>query len=168
MLANVDDWKISKEKNSRKLRDAAHVIPHQASESGIDSDSDPEDRVPLAKVFKRHRQERETSSDEEDIPLMELQKRLRHRELRQNQNQETEVQDMECNDELFSDDSCSLPSVVNNDSASEMEVNVVHSHRRLSDKTLVGTVRPQKKRQKKSHDKERGLKQLVRLMSNML
>ena len=75
--------------------------------------------MPLVKFVKRHRQERETSSDEEDIPLMELQKRLRHRELRQNQNQETqetEVRDMECNDEVFSDNSCSLPSVGNSDS----------------------------------------------------
>ena len=46
-----------------------------------------------------------------------------------------------------------------------MEVNAVHSHRRLFDKTPVGTVRPQKKRQKKSRDKERGLKQLVRLIN---
>ena len=86
MLANVDDWEIFKDKNSRKLRDAAYVIPLQASETETDSASDPEDRVPLVKFVKRHRQERETSSDEEDIPLMELQKRSRHRELWQNQN----------------------------------------------------------------------------------
>ena len=49
-----------------------------------------------------------------------------------------------------------------------MEVNLVHSRRRLFDKTPVETVRPQKKRLKKSHDKEKDLKQLIKLMSAML
>ena len=46
---------------------------------------------------------------------------------------------MECNDELSSDNSCSLPLVASNDSVSEMEVNAVHSHWRLFDRISVET-----------------------------
>ena len=81
--ANVDNWQISKNAKSKRLRDAAYVIPPKASESESESDSDPDDNIPLARMIKKHRQERETSEDEDDIPLMELSKRLNYRELRQ-------------------------------------------------------------------------------------
>ena len=81
----------------------------------------------MTKLAKKYRQERDTSEDEEDIPLMELRKRLRHREVRQEQKEETEVKDMECNDELLSDNSSSLPFAAYSDSDNEMDVNEVHS-----------------------------------------
>ena len=81
----------------------------------------------MSKLAKKYRQERETSEDEEDIPLMELRKRLRYREMRQTQNEETKVKDMEGNDELSSDNSNSLPLVEYSDSDNEMDVNEVHS-----------------------------------------
>ena len=80
--ANVDNWRISKDANGKRLRDADCVIPPEASESESESDSDLEDNVPLARMIKKHRQERETSEDEDDIPLMELRKKLNYRELR--------------------------------------------------------------------------------------
>ena len=52
-LANVDDWQISNDENNRKMRDAAYVIPPQASDSKIDSDSDQEMNIPLDKLAKR-------------------------------------------------------------------------------------------------------------------
>ena len=79
MLAYIDDWKISKDENSRKLRDAAYVVPPSASESETEYDSDSEENLPLAKLAKKYRQEREFSSNESDIPLMELRKRLRQK-----------------------------------------------------------------------------------------
>ena len=33
LLANIDDWQISKDANNRRLRDAAYVIPPQPSDS---------------------------------------------------------------------------------------------------------------------------------------
>ena len=108
-LANIDDWQISKNASNRRLRAAAYVVPPQPSDLETESDSDPEENVPLSKLAKKYRQERETSEDEEDIPLMELRKRVRHKEMRQTQNEETKVKDMECNDELSSDNSSSLP-----------------------------------------------------------
>ena len=32
-LANIDDWQISKDETSRRLRDATYVIPPAASDS---------------------------------------------------------------------------------------------------------------------------------------
>ena len=96
-------------------------IPPQPSDSETESDSDPEENVPLSKLSKKYRQE--TSEDEEDIPLMELRKCLRHREMRQTQNEEIKVKDMECSDELSSDNSSSLPLVEYSDSDNGMDVN---------------------------------------------
>ena len=46
--------------------------------------------------------------------------------MRQQQNPNTEVKDMEYNDELPSDNSCSLPFAESSDSGEEMDVNEVH------------------------------------------
>ncbi|MEW8562464.1 MAG: hypothetical protein AB2541_10170 [Candidatus Thiodiazotropha sp.] len=61
------------------IRDAAYVIPPQASESSSSSDSDPEMNIPLAKLARKFRHERDNSDSEDDIPLMELAKRLKTR-----------------------------------------------------------------------------------------
>ena len=47
----------------------------------------------MAKLAKRYRHERETSEDEEVIPLLELRNRLRHRKRNQGQEIEMEGQD---------------------------------------------------------------------------
>ena len=73
----------------------------------------------MSKLAKKYRQKRGMSEDEEDILLMELRKRLRYREMRQTQNEETKVKDMECNDELYSDNSNSLPLFEYSDSECE-------------------------------------------------
>ena len=70
-LANIADWQISKDETCRRLRDAAYVIPPAPSDSDSSSDSDSESNLPLAKLAKRYRHERETSEDEEDIPYLE-------------------------------------------------------------------------------------------------
>ena len=149
-LANIDDWQISKGANNRRLWDAAYVMPPQPSDPETESDSDKEENLPLTKLAKKYRQERETSEDEEGIPLMELRKRLRHREMRQTQNEETEVKDMECNNQLSSDNSSSLPLFEYSDSDNEMDVNEVHSPQTFPEKEIQETVKPLKKRQKKS------------------
>ena len=60
-------------------RKARYVInPKDSDESS--SDSEPDNRPPLHKIADKYHCEREGSSDEDDIPLMELAKRLRARE----------------------------------------------------------------------------------------
>ena len=166
MLANIDDWQVVKEKN-RRLRDAAYVIPPSASESETESDADSVEIVPLAKLVKKYRQERESSGNESDIPLMELRKRLRRREMRQNQNEETEVKDMEINEEVYSDNSIPLSSMSDN-SSSDMEVNVVSSRRKQAGRVASRSVRLVKKRHREPRSHKRDVKQLFKLISDML
>ena len=147
-LANIDDWQISKDANNRRLRDAAYVISPQPSDSETESDSDPEENVPLSKLAKKYRQERGSSEDKKDIPLMELRKRLRYRETRQTQNEETKVKDKECNDELSSDNSNSLPLFEYSDSDNEIDVNEVNSPQSFPEKEMQATVKPVKKETK--------------------
>ena len=92
-LANIADWQISKDETCRRLRDAAYVIPPAHSDSDSSSDSDLESNLPLAKLAKMYRHERETSEDEEDIPLLELRNRSRHSVRKQGQDIEMEGQD---------------------------------------------------------------------------
>ena len=75
--ANVEDWETSKYMG-RRLRDTAYVVPPEASESS--SESDPEANVPLNKLAEKYRHERDNSDNEDDIPLMELAKRLKARD----------------------------------------------------------------------------------------
>ena len=96
-LANIEDWQISKYETDIGLRDAAYVIPPEPSDS--DSDSDSEMNLPLTKLAKRYRHERETSEDEEDIPLLELRNCLRHRDRNQGQDIETRDENVESQDE---------------------------------------------------------------------
>ena len=95
---------------------------------------------------------------------------MRHREMRQTQNGETEVKHMECNDKLSSDYSSSLPLVEYSDSDNGMDVNEVHSPKHFM-KRNYRRQRSQLKRDKRSlkiREEIGDLKQLLRLISNML
>ena len=113
-LANIEDWQISKDETDKRLRDAAYVIPPEPSDS--DSDSDPEMTLPLAKLAKRYRHERDPSEDEEDNPLLELRNMLRHRDRNQGQDMVTRDEHMESQDEGLSGP---------NDSDNAMDVNEI-------------------------------------------
>ena len=85
-LANIEDWETSKY-TGRRLRDAAYVIPPEASDSS--SESDPEVNVPLNKLAQKYRHEKEDSDSEDDIPLMELAKRIKARDQPEIESQNT-------------------------------------------------------------------------------
>ena len=70
-LANIDDWEITREDKERQMRKARMVA------SPDNSDSEPEAEPPIAKLTKRRH--RSGSSSEEDIPLLELQNRIKAR-----------------------------------------------------------------------------------------
>ena len=76
-LANLD-WEVPKGKDLP--RKARYVVNPESSSEESSSDSEPDNRPPLQKVADKYRHEREGSSDEDDIPLMELAKRLRARD----------------------------------------------------------------------------------------
>ena len=72
-FANIDDWEITREDKERQMRKARMVA------SPDNSDSEPEAEPPLAKLTKMKRRHRSGSSSEEDIPLLELQNRIKAR-----------------------------------------------------------------------------------------
>ena len=49
-LAIIEDWELKETQDNGRLRDAAYVIPPQASESSSYSESDPDMNVPLNKL----------------------------------------------------------------------------------------------------------------------
>ncbi|KAK6173844.1 hypothetical protein SNE40_017230 [Patella caerulea] len=77
-LANLDNWDIPTD-NIPKLRQANYVVPpDDSSDDDMDhvNDLDP---TPFD-ITDQYRRERDDSSDEDDIPLMELAKRLRNKD----------------------------------------------------------------------------------------
>ena len=84
-LANVDEWDIPKDNTNKPIR---HVINPEISDSDSISSEISENNIGLNKIDKRYRKEHDTSSDEEDIPLMELSNKLKQRQIRpQHQNE---------------------------------------------------------------------------------
>jgi transposase InsO family protein len=75
--ANVE-WQEPDETGKRLLRKSNYVVPPETGSEGEKSDDDEETGLNRAIRFKR--QERESSSDEDDIPMMELQRRIRFRD----------------------------------------------------------------------------------------
>ncbi|KAK3083458.1 hypothetical protein FSP39_023123 [Pinctada imbricata] len=69
--SKIDEWKIPRDSEGNLLRKTTYVIPPEQS------DSDDDEPVPQDVAIRHRIQEREDSSDEDDIPLMELRRRLR-------------------------------------------------------------------------------------------
>lgn len=78
-LANVDQWTVPSDNRPRTLRRAQYAEPPNTDDPSSGTSS--EDEGPEA-LDDKFRDERTDSSDEDDIPLAELQKRIRHREER--------------------------------------------------------------------------------------
>ena len=57
------------------------MVPPNDPDSNLSDESEME-QEPTQKLIKRCRQERDASTDEDDIPLMELAKRLKERDAR--------------------------------------------------------------------------------------
>ena len=78
-LDQLDDLEIPKDKKGRPACKVTYAAPVNSSsdESDIES-SDKEE--PLTKTVKRYQNQRETSSDEDTIPLTELAKRMQEKE----------------------------------------------------------------------------------------
>ena len=73
--APVDDWEIPP-LQGHMLRKTNYVVPPENDDSQSETGSD-DDKAPLARIAQRYRRQRHDSDSEEDIPLMELAKRLK-------------------------------------------------------------------------------------------
>jgi hypothetical protein len=78
-LASLE-WEIPKQAHKPNQRKATMAVPVE-TDSDIKSSSESDDDTPLAKLAKMYRREIETSDEEDNIPLMELGKRLRARQI---------------------------------------------------------------------------------------
>ena len=87
-LAKIDEWEIPKNDDGHRLRRTRYVVPPESeseteNESNTsDSNLEPENQDPLTKLAAKYKNERTDSSSESDIPLMELQRRIREQKRR--------------------------------------------------------------------------------------
>ncbi len=133
-MQNSLDWQISmigkspKMDDGRPIRKAAYVIPPEDSDSTDSNDSEPE---PLLRLAKRARLERDNSDSEDDIPLMELARRLKSSNQSdsqldsQNINNEPQFEPSPEADVGMSSDNESEDLHVGNDNGNTMEVDCV-------------------------------------------
>ena len=78
-LAQLDDWEIPKDKKGRPAYKVTYATPVNCSSDESDIESlDKEE--PLIKIVNSSKKQRETSSDEDDIPIMELSKRMHEKD----------------------------------------------------------------------------------------
>ena len=86
--ANIDECVIPTSTDGRPLHKTAYVIPPEDSSDEESSDTDQEG--PYEKLTKTYQKEKADSDDEDNIPLMELAKRLKARDaMKQEENKES-------------------------------------------------------------------------------
>ncbi|CAC5398016.1 unnamed protein product [Mytilus coruscus] len=79
--APVETWDIPKSNENKKLRKSRFVVPPESSESEMEVDPQENETVENRTSFRnrlirKNKHERDTSSDEDEIPLMELKKQI--------------------------------------------------------------------------------------------
>ncbi|CAC5412397.1 unnamed protein product [Mytilus coruscus] len=107
------DWKIPNNNQGIALRKAAYVVPVESQSEDFSDDDSIDSDTPLNQIAKRYKKERENSDEEDDIPLMELSKKLRGKKI-------FSEQDNVNNSEIGSDDQIIKEEVENSSSDSEV------------------------------------------------
>jgi hypothetical protein len=121
-LASLE-WEIPKQAHKQNMRNATMAVPVE-TDSDIKSSSESDDDTPLAKIAKRYRRENETSDEEDNIPLVELGKCFRARQIfDQNQTSETmsSLKSSDSNDSINSSQSNDEMSDANSNLTLEKE-----------------------------------------------
>ena len=111
--AKIDEWKVPRDTEGRMLRRSTYVVPPE------DESSSEEETTPLQKIVRHKQQERDGSSDEDDIPTMELRRRLRSRDTKQK--------------ELSSDEDTEIDTNANNNNTPKIESETQSCSRDYSD-----------------------------------
>ena len=156
-LANIEEGEIPKDNLGRKLRQGAYVVPPNDPDSNSSDESEME-QEPTQKMIKRRRQERDASTDEDDIPLMELAKRLKERDAR--------------NKAVNNTDKLS-PGTELDDSNSESDGSDI-SDDKMSVNALFGNLKKpktrsqSKRKSKQKTDKDRNMKDLLLAVAGLL
>ncbi|VDI78045.1 Hypothetical predicted protein [Mytilus galloprovincialis] len=87
------DWEIPNNNQGRALRKAAYVVPIESQSEDSSDDESIDSDTPLNQIAKRYKKERENSDYEDDIPLMELSKKLRGKKIFSEQDSQIENDD---------------------------------------------------------------------------
>ena len=111
--AKIDEWKVPRDTEGRLLRRSTYVVPPE------DESSAEEETTPLQKIVRHKQQERDGSRDEDDIPTMELRRRLRSRDSKQK--------------ELSSDEDTEIDTPENNSNVPKVESETPSCSRDYSD-----------------------------------
>ena len=87
--AKIDDRDIPPSTQFSSMRRTAYVVPPEDSDSENESVDGSKKEGTESRQIKINRKERENSDDEDDIPLMELAKRIRARDAPESDEEET-------------------------------------------------------------------------------
>ena len=156
-LADIEEWDIPKDKLGRNLRRAAYVVPPNDPHSNSSDESEMEQQ-PTQKMIKRRRQERDASTDEDDIPLMELAKRLKERDARNKAAKNTDK--LSSGTELDNSNSESDGSYTSDD---RMSVNAL-----FGSPKKAKTHRQSKRKSKQKTEKDKNVKDLLLAVAGLL
>ena len=159
-LANIDEWEIPRAVDGRAIRRAQYAVPPESS--GDDTDSESEQRREMEEerppdLSRRFRREREDSSSEDDIPLMELTRRVRARDRAVTPSAEGMPQGL-------SDSGSSSPSTITQgDDASQLS-----EADNLSSTMEVDAIELRHMRRRKTRDKGQAVKRLLSAIIDVL
>ncbi|CAC5412411.1 unnamed protein product [Mytilus coruscus] len=107
------DWEIPNNNQGKALRKAAYVVPVESQSEDSSDDESIDSNTPLNQIAKRYKKETENSDEEDDIPLMELSKKLRGKTI-------SSEQDNVNNGQIESDDQVIKEEVENSPSDSDV------------------------------------------------
>ena len=83
-MAKIHDWEIPLTATVKPRRKANFVVAPESDDSEeTEGSSESEPENPIDKVVPKYRRERDDSDEDDDIPPMELRKRIRNRERRE-------------------------------------------------------------------------------------
>ncbi|VDI41051.1 Hypothetical predicted protein [Mytilus galloprovincialis] len=102
------DWEIPNNNQSRALRKAAYVVPIESQSEGSSDDESIDSDTPLNQIAKRYKKERENSDEEDDIPLMELSKKLRGK--KNFSEQDSQIENDDNDDQVIKEEVKNTPS----------------------------------------------------------
>ena len=157
-LAKLDHWEIPANKVNRPLRKSTLVMPPNESEY---SSSENEEGDGIQQAINMRLVERSDSSDEEDIPLAELRRRLQARKVIQ-ENQPEIIGDNETDNEIDNENSDMSDSDSNNiSSQSPLSTPPKSIEDEMMDISII------QKAYKQSKRNENKLKQTIKVLASL-
>ncbi|CAC5415498.1 unnamed protein product [Mytilus coruscus] len=143
------DWEIPNNNQGKTLRKAAYVVPVESQSEDSSQDDSIDSDTPLSQIAKRYKKEKENSDEEDDIPLMELSKKLRGKkifaELDNVNNSEIESDDQIIKEEVENSSTDSEVSDIANEMSSSHSSSVESEISDMEDNMSINRVKIKRK-----------------------